>query len=653
MEYLNRFNRGQTLVELLLAVGLAALLIPTLLSGFMSSRESRVQQQQRADATAHLLEIKSAVRSVREQGWTKISTNGVYHPVASGSAWALAAGTETINGLTRSMDVSDVYRDAAGAIVSSGGTLDPSTKKITMNVTWSVPYSTNTSSVLYLTRWLENDTYLETTETHFNAGTKTGVVVQASNPPQTADDGEIILGAGGHSNWCTPALDATTVDLPKTGVANALYAIEGSAYATTGENASGVSFAKINPGSSPPYPPVPSLADTFDGYKTNGVYGEPNYAYISTDNNSKEGVIINLNSVVGGKYQEAGYMNAPGSGSGKSIFVVNNVGYLTQGNKLHHFDLSSKSGSRPLLDPDGVTLAGTANGVWVVGNYAYIATSSTSTQLQIVDLSNPSSLSVVGQASLAAQGGVDVHVNSSGTRAYVATAASGSQGELFIVDVSTKTGARPTIGSYEANGLSPNALTSTPANRLVLVGSGGEEYQVIDISNESSPSRCGGVNLDSGINDVVSVLESDNDAFSYILAATNPEFRIIEGGPGGSYATTGIFESQTFNPGYRTANNRLISHFAEPAGTEIRFQVSLASLTGGVCPTTGNYTFVGPDGTSATYFTLDSGDAAIFPFASYQNYSNPGQCFRYKAFITTTNQSNTPVLNDVTINYSP
>ena len=39
------FNqRGQTIIELILAMGLAALIFPTLLAGFMSSREGKVSR---------------------------------------------------------------------------------------------------------------------------------------------------------------------------------------------------------------------------------------------------------------------------------------------------------------------------------------------------------------------------------------------------------------------------------------------------------------------------------------------------------------------------------------------------------------------------------------------------------------------------------
>lgn len=655
-----KYASGQLLVELVVVMGLMALLLPVIIAGFVATREGRVQQSQRLDAVSLLKESEEAVRSVREKGWSTFAVNGTYHPVISGGSWSLAIDPATQDGFTTSVVVSDVFRDASGAIVTGGGSLDPSTKKIVTTIAWIIPVPSSTSTTMYLTRFMDNAAYTETTQTQFNAGTKTGTTIRATNPPLLADDGEIILGAGGHSNWCTPILEARTVDLPKNGVANALYSIEGSAFTTTGENSSGISYAQVSIGGSPPYPPNASLAYTFDGYKTNDVFGSINYAYIGTDKNSEEIVIIDLNSVISGKYQKAGYFNAPGNGSGNSIYISGNTGYMTSGSTLYNFDVSniadcSDASGCTIKDASGVSLAGTGNRIAVSGSYVYVAVDSSSTQFQIVDASNPTNLTVVGQTQIAGAGeGVDLIINSISNRVFLAVSSS-SKKELYSIDISSPSGDRPIKGSYEANGMNPKAVSLVPGNNAILVGAGGEQYQVITVITGSSDSltHCGGLTTGININDVFSVLEADNDAFSYILAATDPEFRMIEGGPGGGYSTSGTFESQTFNPGYQTANNRFSTTYSLPSNSTVKYQVTMANLAGGVCPSTGSYTFVGPDGTTGSYFTPASGEFVTFPFGATGNYSNPGQCIRYKAYLTSNDGTSTPVLNDVTINYSP
>src|SRR3989338_6675627 len=385
---------GQSLIELLVTIGLASILLPALLTGLLASREGRAQQEQRLIAMSLLKEGEEVARSVREKDWNEFSLNGTYHPVVSGTSWSLAIGAETIMGYTRQILVEDVNRDSGGSIVASGGSPDPSTKKVTVSVLWGTPIPSRVSSVLYLTRY-KSVNYKETTESDFNAGTKTGVVVT------NTDGGEVVLGAGGSVDWCSPNLTISAVDLPKNGVANAISAIPGQVVAGTGDNASGVSFANVAISNPPaPTPPQGTIDGTFDGYKTNGVFTEQNYAYLATDTNSKEIVIIDLTQKdSNNKYEESGYFNAPGNGSGDSIYVSGNIGFMTSANKLYTFDLSSKASSRSQLG--SISLAGEGNRVVVVGSYAYIAVESSTTQLQIVQIQNGgATLSIFGQAAL-------------------------------------------------------------------------------------------------------------------------------------------------------------------------------------------------------------------------------------------------------------
>ena len=210
---------------------------------------------------------------------------------------------------------------------------------------------------------------------------------------------------------------------------SAISAIEGKGFAGTGDNSSGISYASI--AISNTHPPVATVSGTFDGFKTNdGIFGDADYAYLATDTNSKEVEIVDLTHITNGKYSEAGYFNAPGNGTGNSVFVLGSVGYMTSGNHLYTFDLSSKSGSRPQLG--SVTLAGTGAKVYVVGNYAYVAISEETLELQIIQVSDGGrTLSIVGQADVNGHEATDVFVNSTGTRVYLATKSSSSQKEFL------------------------------------------------------------------------------------------------------------------------------------------------------------------------------------------------------------------------------
>lgn len=645
---------GQSMVELLLAFGLLAILLPALFAGMISSRQGKNQENNRFEAVTLLKEEEEAIRSIRGNGWTSFAINGTHHTVRSGNGWALASGSATLNGFTRHLIISDVQRNSTtGAIVASGGVVDPSTKQVDITISWNVPRTSSVSSRLYFTRYLENASYTETAKVaHFDAGTHTGTTTRLTTGG-SGGDGEIILGAGGSGNWCAPELTTATYDMDGSGIANSIAATTLSAndsriYAGTGENAAGLVFIHLRANETN----ITQLGQVNESYKTNGIFGETNYAYVTTNRNGKELMIIDLSN-----YQQVGWFETPNNANGEGIFVQGNIAFVTAGNKLYTIDLASKTGSRPQLA--NISLPGNGRDVYVVGNYAYIATAGSTTKLQIVEFSaDGRTLTERGSAtsSLLSTSAVDVFVNSSGTTAYLATELNilPTQHEFFIINTTTKTGTLPVLGSVDTGSMNPKALTVVPGSIAIVVGYGGQEYQVINVASETAPSSCGSINLDDNINDIASVLEADGDAYSYVLTDDDhTELRIIQGGPGGTYSTNGIFESQIFSAGYQTANNRFSATFFEPAGTDIRFQVSMANVAAnGSCPTSG-YTYVGPNGSTTEWFTPVSGEWVGFPYTNTGTYINPGSCFRYRVQMTTTDNTSTPVLQDVTINYSP
>lgn len=629
--------RGQVLIELLVAIGTSVILIPAVFSGFAASREGKFKQSQRLAAVALAEEGLEGVRVTKEADWNNIATNGTYHPEVSGNTWVLVSGSDVVGDYTRTLTIADVYRDANSNISDTPGTLDPSTKKITSTVTWTSIFPATVTLYAYMTR-LTNDVYVETTVADFEAGLHSGTSVT------NLSGGEVQLGGGGNGDWCSPDLTIAALDLPRSGDALALTAIEGQAFVGTGADASGVSFAKVDiTDTDPPVATSPST-NWFNGYKTNDVFGETGFAYIATDTNSAEILIISLTT---SPYSEVGSFNSPGPTDGNSVFVLGNVGFMTAGSTFYTFDLTAKTGNRAQLG--SVSLAGTGTEIYVVGTYAYVSISGSSTnEMQIIDVSSPSSLSIVGSADTDSAGGSSIYVNETGTRAYLATGQSSSQSEMFIIDVSTKTGPRPTLGSYETNGMDPKGVRVVPGNRAIIVGHTNEEYQVINIVNETAPFNCGGLDVNFNINGVWSVIEGDGDAYSYIITEdANNEFRIIEGGPGGAFVASGTFTSQVFDAGEDTAFNRFLATFDEVPDSSLRFQMGVGDAVGGVCDAS-SLTYVGPDGTSSTFFD----DGGLIPFDDNgTGYENPGRCFAYRVFFEA--PTGTPIFYDITINYSP
>jgi hypothetical protein len=384
-------------------------------------------------------------------------------------------------------------------------------------------------------------------------------------------------------------------------------------------------------------------------------------------------------------YNEEGYFNTTTntgysvSTDANTVFVMNNRGYVTAGNYLYVFNLDSKSGSRPRIGnriqfANSGDTAGEIYGRVVNGNtYIFIAIQgSTVEEMKIADVTNPSDSNqwrIVGSINIepnncsTLESGKAIFVNPAGTRAYISSTNDASFKEFFIIDTSTKT--NPVLvggfatnppctngGGYEANGMDPeqSVIVSLMENRAILVGLNAEEYQVLDITNEAHPSRCGGLQYNTGLYGVAAVKEADGDAYAYIITGDNPrKLRMIQGGPDGPYLESGTFESSIIDIGKDVTFNRFEVTATVPAETTAEYQVAIADPVSGSCDGA-NFVFVGPDGTENTRF----GASSALPLDDNgTGYENPARCVRYRTYMTTTNYNVSPTLFDITFNFAP
>ncbi|KKP37474.1 MAG: hypothetical protein UR23_C0003G0009 [Candidatus Roizmanbacteria bacterium GW2011_GWA2_32_13] len=669
------FNKkGQSIIELLIVMALAALLMPPIFTGFMSARDGKAQQRQRLLATALMKETQEETRNIRERGWSYLAPTGTYHPELSGSSLSLVAGATGVNGFTQQIVVDGVYRDTTGKIVVSPtpGVLDPSTKKISTTISWTTPRASSINHVTYMTRFRDNLPLTETKNTAdiqgFLAGTQQSTLVKATTGTFT-DDGELTLGAGGSSDWCTPGDPTVIKDLSGQGEAKGVIASAGRAFVGTGQNASSKAFYNISvaiPGSGAPVVTELGTYDPPGGFKTNDTYGQTlgsNYfAYLATDKNNSEVIVLKTNNNIPEKTME---IDLPNNVNANSIFVEGDMLYVTTSDSnLYRYLLSS---DRTSANAKGsITLKINGNQVvgkkiYVVNSYVFIAVDSTSYQFKIIDGTDQVTLKDItnGQIQLSDKVGVGVFARSDSNRAYVVTALSTTSGksEFFIVDTTNK-GSLSIKAQYDtvANGdMDPKAVTLVTGNKAIIVGYGGDQYIAFTNIDQDKLDYCGKITVPGlKINGVSAIVESSR-TFSYIITEdTAKELQMIEGGPGGSFATEGTFISQAHQFTFPTAFNRFTAHINQPISTStVEIQVSNNDC---INP----YVFIGPDPlnpltstfkTSATGATTIDG---IVPFDSpVSGYQNPNRCFKYKALLKTTDPNQSPTLYDITFNYSP
>ncbi len=138
--------KGQSLIEILIAIGISSLLVGSVVSTYVVSLSSNANARLQAVGGQLGQETFDNTKAVSEANWHSIydtSKGSDYYLSLSGQTFGLVLGTEDIPidnvSYTRSLVIENVQRGAGGDIVTVGGTDDPSTQKITVTVSWPSP----------------------------------------------------------------------------------------------------------------------------------------------------------------------------------------------------------------------------------------------------------------------------------------------------------------------------------------------------------------------------------------------------------------------------------------------------------------------------------------------------------------------------------
>ncbi|EKD96497.1 MAG: LVIVD repeat-containing protein [uncultured bacterium] len=199
-----------------------------------------------------------------------------------------------------------------------------------------------------------------------------------------------------------------------------------------------------------------------------------------------------------------------------SLFYLSDFVFLGRtssgGTELYAIDVSDLS-APDLCTNCQLELGGSVNDVKISGNYAYIASTSNSQELQIVNVSNPTSLNTAGVNTInlnnsnSGNNNADaISLEISGNSLYMIRAGGN---EFIEFNVSTPTS--PTIVGTD------NDITGTPTDMVVVGGyafitstDNNAELQVVELS---SRNVVGTLNLNEGNNaaDALSIVYAGND----------------------------------------------------------------------------------------------------------------------------------------------
>lgn len=615
-------SKGQTLVEVLVAIGLSAIMLPALATALVASREGRAQESERLQATALLRETTEAMRSVREKGWSFIATNGTYYPTLSGNAWSLASGTQTTGNFTRQIVISDVQRNSAGAIVPSGGTLDPSTKKVVTTVSWTTPIPSNVSSETYYSRYLGNNATTDSTQADFTPGTLTNTTITNNS------GGEVELTSSpGATSWTSPTV-LRLIDTAGTEDATDIRVDGNYAYVADTTVLRIYDISNIATG-------APTALGTYTaGGTINSIAVSGNFVYLATSNTAGEFVVVNATNK---SALTATVVNLANTNIGTAIFVANNHAYIgravstTSGqNEFFIYDVTTPTAP---IARGSLNLTAQVNSIYVpTTTHAFLATSVTTAEVTVVKIDVPTTPTSAGiYDAVGTSIGTDIFAV--GNTVYLGKANNTSGAEFFMLTANTTVPTAVTFalaGSYEA-GANINGVYVSGTLAFLATAITSAQFRVLDLA--TSPITVeGSTNLSNNANDI---WLGGNYAF---LASTNNlgEITVTQGSvTSGGYQTSGTFESGSFDGGASVAYNYITFTVTEPASTAIRFQIA-------VNDNNSTWNFVGPDGTAATFYDT----------AQMIRLNTLGRYMRYRASFSGPGTS-TPVLQDITVNYSP
>lgn len=188
-------------------------------------------------------------------------------------------------------------------------------------------------------------------------------------------------------------------------------------------------------------------------------------------------------------------LDISGNQNGLRVFYTDPYAFVVrEGGTPVFLSVDTSATTTPVIQ-DSVNISGTPQDMWVDGDYAAVTSNQNNAELQIVDVSDPTALSIVGTLNLSGNtDGAGVYV--SGTTVFVGRASSKND-DLFIVDI-TVPSAPTTLGSLEL-GATPNDIVVIGDYAFIASDNNSQELQVVDISTPSTPVLSASVDLSGNV----------------------------------------------------------------------------------------------------------------------------------------------------------
>lgn len=131
-----KFPRGSLMLEALIAIGIGGMFVAALLGYLVMTNASNDRAREYALA---LWNTQEGIDALQTLSFASLTNTTVGSLAFASGRWTLgtSAPQALANGMTRTVKVENVSRDANCLVVTTGGTVDTDSKKLTSTTTWT------------------------------------------------------------------------------------------------------------------------------------------------------------------------------------------------------------------------------------------------------------------------------------------------------------------------------------------------------------------------------------------------------------------------------------------------------------------------------------------------------------------------------------
>jgi hypothetical protein len=191
-------NKGESVLEILLAIAVFAVVMPTILYVVGLTADRQAKRNWYYESLLLLEDIKEIIKQKKTTDWNLFAQDASFSVVKNGQNWTFVQLEQQdlpqVPGIADDFVITltseDANRNSEGTIVPVGGYSDPATRRITIEIDWYGAV-TKTSSTLYITRTDNLKTVSLTTKDDFeNGGLFDGMMynTQTSEVQMSQDD---------------------------------------------------------------------------------------------------------------------------------------------------------------------------------------------------------------------------------------------------------------------------------------------------------------------------------------------------------------------------------------------------------------------------------------------------------------------------------